>query len=517
MNIIAVGSGGTGHTPGGSAPASSAPFTPQRGSTQPMTSSGSARRPGLILAALALAQLIIALDYSIVFVALPDIGKGVGFSAQQLQWVIGAYNVAFGGFLLLGGRLSDLVGRRRMFLAGLALYALASLAGGMATVPGLLVGARAVQGLGGAFLGPALLSLLTTTFEEGHERNRALGIWGAAGSSGMVLGSLLGGVLTQAFGWSAVFYVNVPVAAFVALLGLRVIPADPPAERRQGFDLPGGFTVTGGAVLLVFGLVQGPASGWGSPSVLISFAAAIALIAAFVLVESRTADPLVPLKVFSFKSLRLGSLITFGFMATFGASAYFITLALQTARGWNALSTGLAFILPCGCILIGSLVGGKLSTAYGVRNTLIVALIIGAVGTALFAAALGSSSTYLKMVPGIVVFSLAQGVTWTSMFSAATAGVEEKLQGLASGLATSGQQVGGAVGLAALVAVANGVAGHHPDAVHYSKGLQGAEYTAAGLILLTVVLALALGKKQAAPEPMEKELAASVLQASETA
>ncbi|GAB2715109.1 MFS transporter [Streptomyces bullii] len=466
-----------------------------------MTSSGSARHKGLVLAALALAQLIIALDYSIVFVALPDIGSGVGFSDQQLQWVIGAYAVAFGGFLLLGGRMSDLLGRRRMFLTGLALYAIASVIGGLATTPGVLVAARAVQGIGGAFLAPATLSLLTTTFEEGSERNRALGVWGATGSSGMVVGSLLGGVLTQAFGWAAVFYVNVPLAVGVGLLGLRAIPADQPVERRQGFDLPGGITITGGALLLVFGLVQGPESGWTAPVILLSFVAAVALIAAFVVIESRSADPLVPLRVFSYNSLRLGSMITFMFMATFGASAYFITLALQTVRGWSALATGLAFILPCACILVGSMIGGKLATAIGVRSTLILGLVVGAIGTAVFAAFLGNGSTYAQMAPGIVIFSLAQGVIWTAMFSAATAGIEERLQGLASGLATSGQQVGAAVGLAVLVAVSNAVTGSDPAPAELSEGLQAATYTSAALILLTVGLALGLRKPRAADVP----------------
>ncbi|CAM5486095.1 MULTISPECIES: MFS transporter [Streptomyces] len=478
-----------------------------------MTSSGSARHKGLILAALALAQLIIALDYSIVFVALPDIGSGVGFSDQQLQWVIGAYAVAFGGFLLLGGRMSDLLGRRRMFLTGLALYALASVLGGLASDPWVLVAARAVQGIGGAFLAPATLSLLTSNFEEGPERNRALGVWGATGSSGMVVGSLLGGVLTQAFGWAAVFFVNVPLALGVALLGLQAIPADQPTERRQGFDLPGGITVTGGALLLVFGLVQGPEIGWAAPVTLVSFVAAAALIVGFVVIESRTADPLVPLRVFSFRSLRLGSMITFAFMATFGASAYFITLALQTVRGWSALATGLAFILPCACILVGTVIGGRMSTAIGVRSTLVIGLLVGAVGTAVFAAFLGNGSTYAQMVPGIVIFSIAQGVIWTAMFSAATTGVEEKLQGLASGLATSGQQVGAAVGLAVLVAVSNAVSGSDPAPAELSDGLQAATFTSAVLILLTVGLALALPKPAAAvketPVPAETPVRAN--------
>ncbi|WP_328916075.1 MULTISPECIES: MFS transporter [unclassified Streptomyces] len=458
-----------------------------------MTSSGSARHPGLTLAALALAQLIIALDYSIVFVALPDIGRDVGFSDQQLQWVIGAYAVSFGGFLLLGGRLSDLLGRRRLFLSGLALYAVASVAGGLAQSPGLLVAARAVQGLGGAILAPATLSLITTMFAEGRERNRALSVWGAAGSSGMVLGSLLGGVLTQAFGWAAIFFVNVPLAVGVGLLALRMVPADQPTERRRGFDLPGAVTVTGGALLLVFGLVQGPDSGWTSAETLLAFAAAVVLIGLFVFAESRNPDPLVPLRVFSYRSLRFGSLVTFMFMATFGSSAYFLTLALQKVRGWDALSTGLAFILPCSCVLIGVIIGGKMSTAIGVRATLVISLVVGSAGTVLFALFLNSDNSFLQMSPGIIVFSLAQGVVFTAMYAAATAGVDAEFQGLASGLATSGQQVGAAVGLAVLVAVVNSAGGS--GKVKFSDGLQAATYTSAGLILLTIVLALALPKQ----------------------
>jgi EmrB/QacA subfamily drug resistance transporter len=463
-----------------------------------MTSTRAVRHPALLLVSLALAQLIIALDYSIVFVALPDIGAGIGFSSHELQWVIGAYAVTFGGFLLLGGRLSDLLGRRRLFLVGLVLYAVASVAGGLAASPEMLVLARAVQGLGGAALGPSTLSLITTMFAEGRDRNRALGVWGATGSSGMVLGSLLGGVLTQTLGWEAVFYVNVPLAVGVGILAFLVVPADTGIERRSGLDIPGGVTVTAGALLLVFGLVNGPKAGWTDTYTVGSFVAAAVFIAAFILIESRTADPLVPLRVFRNRSLRFGTMITFMFMATFGASAYFITLALQEVRGWNALNTGLAYILPCALILVGSLIGGKLSTAIGVRSTLIIGLVAGAIGTALFAAFLGSGSTFLQMTPGIVVFSLAQGVLWTAMFAAATTGVENELQGLASGLATSGQQVGAAVGLAVLVAVTSAVSGADPSPVELSNGLQVAEYTAAVLILLTVAFALALPKVKAA-------------------
>lgn len=459
-----------------------------------MASSPTVRRPALILVSLALAQLIIALDYSIVFVALPDIGSGIGFPGQSLQWVIGAYAVTFGGFLLLGGRLSDLLGRRRLFLTGLGLYALASTAGGLAATPALLVAARAVQGLGGALLGPATLSLITTMFAEGPERNRALGVWGAAGSSGLVAGALLGGVLTQALGWRAVFFVNVPLAAMVALIALLVVPATPSAARRASLDVPGGVTATAGALLLVLGLVTGPQAGWAAPATVLSFTAAAAVIAAFLIVEARTRNPLVPLRIFANRSLRLGSLITFMFMATFGASAYFITLALQRVRGWDALSTGLAYLLPCALVLAGTLIGGKLSTAIGVRATLVGGLVTGAAGTALFAAFLGSGSAFAQMIPGMVVFSLAQGVVWTAMFSAASTGVPDQLQGLASGLATSGQQIGAAVGLAVLVAIAAAASGPHPSLTRFSEGLQTAAYTSAVLILLTTGLALALPK-----------------------
>ena len=459
-----------------------------------MASPLAVRRPALILVSLALAQLIIALDYSIVFVALPGIGAGIGFPGQGLQWVIGAYAVTFGGFLLLGGRLSDLLGRRRLLLTGLGLYALASAAGGLAGAPGVLVAARAVQGLGGAVLGPATLSLITTMFAEGPERNRALGAWGAAGSSGLVAGALLGGVLTQAFGWRSVFFVNVPLAAAVALLALRVVPADARATRRGGLDVPGAATATAGALLLVLGLVNGPQAGWADPVTVASFGAAAALIAAFAAIEARAAAPLVPLRVFRNRALRFGTLITFMFMATFGASAYFITLALQKVRGWDALSTGLAYILPCALVLAGTLIGGRMATAIGVRATLVTGLVTGAAGTALFAAFLGSGSAFGQMTPGVVVFSLAQGVVWTAMFSAATAGVPDRMQGLASGLATSGQQVGAAVGLAVLVAVASAASGPHPSPARYSGGLQVAAYTSAVLILLTAGLALALPK-----------------------
>lgn len=389
-----------------------------------------------------------------------------------------------------------------------------ALAGGLAGSAGLLVAARAVQGLGGAFLAPATLSLVTTTFAEGRERNRALGIWGASGSSGMVLGSLLGGVLTQTFGWSAVFFVNVPLAVGIAALALTAIPADPPPAAARSFDLPGSVTATGGVSLLVFALVEGPALGWAAPVTPIAFAAAAVLIGAFLLIESRTAQPLVPLRVFRHRNLSVGALITFTFMATFGASAYFLTLALQRVHGWGAFATGLAFVVPCACVLIGTIIGGRAVTARGARTTLVAALVVGAAGTALFAFTLTAGGTYPQMLPGLVVFSVAQGVVFTAMFSAATSGVDPQLQGLASGVATSGQQIGGAVGLAVLVAVTAAVSGTDPAPAELAEGLRAAMFTAAALILLGTALALALRNPAPGGEPAaEPSLERSTLSA----
>lgn len=260
-------------------------------------------RSGWTLALLALSQLIVALDFFIVFVALPDIGRDLGFSPQTLQWVASAYAVAYGGFLLFGGRAADLLGRRRMFVAALVIFGLSSLAGGLAGSPGLLVAARVVQGLGGALLFPATVALVNTRFEEGPARNRALGVWSGAGASGLAIGSLAGGLLTGAWGWQADFYVNVPLAALAIAGAYVLLPADGPDRRGRRFDLPGAVLATGGVSLLAYALIQGPESGWASPAILGAFVLALVLLAAFVSVERRSADPLMPLRLFANRSL----------------------------------------------------------------------------------------------------------------------------------------------------------------------------------------------------------------------
>lgn len=281
-----------------------------------------AGRPGWALALLALAQLVFSLDLNIMFVALPRIGAALGFSSQTEQWVVSAYVVLAAGFMLLGGRISDVLGRRRAFVAALVVYALSSLAGGLAPDQAVVIVARAAQGIGGALLLPATLGLLTTLFEEGPQRNRALAVWSGAGASGLSIGALLGGILTQALGWPAVFFVNVPLAGLAALAALRVIPADGPRASRRRFDVAGALTVTAGATLTVFVLVQGPGAGWGSPLIIAAAALAVAFLAAFGFAEARRPDVLLPPRLLRNRSLRSGVATTALYMATFGTLPY---------------------------------------------------------------------------------------------------------------------------------------------------------------------------------------------------
>jgi MFS family permease len=325
-------------------------------------------------------------------------------------------------------------------------------AGGAATSPWVLIAARAVQGVGGAFLFPATLSLVTTTFAEGRERNRALSVWAASGASGMILGSLLGGVLTEAFGWAAVFFVNVPLVCGALPLAFRLIAPDPARHVGRGFDLPGAFTGTVGATGVVFALVQGPASGWGT---LTGLGIGIACLVAFVVIETRARDPLMPLRLFANPNLRAGVAVTFLFMATFGTLLYFLTGYFQNVHHYSALVTGLAFLPPMAAGFVGSMTGGRLATRFGVRATLVTSLAVGAVGTVATAAAMSPHGTYLGVLPGLLVLSVCQGVIFTTMFAAAATGVSAHEQGITSGVVSTGQQVGSAVGLAVLVAVAD--------------------------------------------------------------
>jgi EmrB/QacA subfamily drug resistance transporter len=406
------------------------------------------------LALLAFAMLIVSLDQYIVVVALPEIGRELGYSAQTLQSVISAYAVASAGFLLLGGRAADLVGRRRVFVAGLGLYAGASLLGGLAAEPEQLLVARAVQGLGGALVFPATLSLVNTTFAEGRQRNRAVAVWGGAGAAGLVIGVLLGGVLTQAFGWEAVFFVNVPLAGLAILLAFALIPADGGRERDRSFDLPGALTATAGITLLVFALVQGPRLGWGSPAIVAAAAAGLVALAAFWIAERRSHDPLVPPRLLANRNLATAVAIAFLFWATFGSVLYFLTLYFQEVRRYDALETGVGFLLPTAVVVAGSGLAGRIATRFGLRRTLVVALAIGALGALALGLAMSPDGSYAALIPGLILLSIGDGVVFTAMFIAAGTGVADREQGVASGIASTSTSIGAAVGLAVLVMVA---------------------------------------------------------------
>jgi EmrB/QacA subfamily drug resistance transporter len=456
---------------------------------------------------LAFAMLIVSIDAYIVVVALPDIGHELGFSSQTLQSVISAYAVAFGGFLLLGGRAADLLGRRRVFAAGLALYGTASLAGGLASDPGLLLAARAIQGLGGALVFPATLSLVNTTFREGRERNRALSVWAGAGAAGLVLGVLLGGALTEWLGWESVFFVNVPLAAVALVLAFALIRPDRDQESDRRFDAPGALTVTLGITLVVLALVNGPEEGWGSAWVLAGGVGGLLALTAFAMIESRSSDPLLPPRLLSNRNLATSLGISFMFTATFGSIFYFLTLYFQEVLGYDALQTGIGFLLPTAFVLLGSTLGGRMATRLGVRNTLLAALAIGAVGAGALGLAISPDASYAALIPGLVALSIGDGIVFTTMFIAAGTGVPDREQGVASGAASTAMQAGAAIGLALLVLVANaGTNGLKGEALRVATadGIATAALVVAAGIFATALVAFGLPRpteRQAGPTP----------------
>ncbi|GIF71573.1 MFS transporter [Asanoa siamensis] len=463
-----------------------------------------ARRRTAVLALLAFAMLIVSLDQYIVVVALPEIGRGLGYSTQTLQAVISAYAVASAGFLLLGGRASDLLGRRRVLVAGLTLYAVGSLLGGLAPTPVVLLVARAVQGLGGALVFPSTLALINTTFPEGPERNRAVAVWGGTGAAGLVVGVLLGGVLTQGLGWEAVFFVNVPLAGLALLLAFVLIPADRGREAGRRFDLPGALTAALGITLFVFALVQGPNLGWASPGVVASLAGAVVALAACAVIERRGRDPLVPPHLLRNRNLATAVAMAFMFWATFGSVLYFLTLYFQDVRGYDALGTGVAFLVPTVVVVAGSLFAGRAATRWGLRPTLVVALAVGAVGALALGLAMSPDGSYAALIPGLILMSVGDGISFTVIFIAAGVGVADREQGVASGITSTSTSIGAAVGLALLVLVADaGTAGLTGDSLRVATadGFRTAVFVIAGGIAVTALLALNL---RPAPEPARR-------------
>jgi EmrB/QacA subfamily drug resistance transporter len=406
-----------------------------------------------IVALLAGVQLVVVLDASIVTIALPAIQHDLGFSVESLQWVLNAYTLVLGGFILLGGRLADRLGRRRMFITGMATFTVASLAGGLAQNDLWLLAARGLQGLGAAILLPTTLSIITTTFAEGAPRNRALGVFGAVAGSGGAVGVLAGGLLTQYLGWQWVLFVNVPIGPVVLAFAPRLL-----VESRSGqagtFDVAGAVTVTAGLTALVYAFVAGAQDGWAVPVVLGSFAAAAVLLSGFLAVEARSSAPLVPLSAFGRRTLTGANLTALALQAALFGMFYFLSLYLQQVLHYSALTAGLAYLPLSAGVIVGSAVAARLMTRLGPGPLVLTGLPVMAAGLLLLARVSPDGSFTSDVLIPTLVTALGAGLASVALITAATAGVTGRDAGLASGLISSAQSLGGALGLAVLVTVA---------------------------------------------------------------
>jgi EmrB/QacA subfamily drug resistance transporter len=457
-----------------------------------MTTSSPLRKR-LALALLCTVQFMVVLDVAIVNVALPSIQRDLGFSQENLQWVISAYALLFGGFLLLGGRAADLFGRRRVFRTGLIVFSVASLLSGLAWSEGALIGSRALQGLGSAIISPAALSILTTTFAEGRERNSALGAWGAVGAFGAVAGVLLGGILTDLLSWQWIFFVNLPVGV-AAFAIAPLLLAESRDARGQSIDLPGAALVTGGLVGLVYALTQANHNGWGSARTIGLFAVALALLGAFVAWESRTRDPLLPLSIFRLRTL-VGANLAGVVLGTIIVSMFLmLTLYMQQVLGYSPLRTGLGYLVVSVGAIVWSTVAAKLVTRVGVKPVLIAGMTFLAAGLTYFAQVSVGGSYLADLLPGFLLIAMGMGCSFVPISIAALAGVQPSEAGLASGLINTSQQIGGALGIAALSAIATSttssdLAGGTGRAFALVDGFQAAFVVAAGAALVGVLIA----------------------------
>jgi MFS family permease len=441
------------------------------------------------------------LDVSMVGVALPSIREDLGLSTSQLQWIVSGYVLGYGGLLLLGGRFADLLGRKRVLISALTVFAVASLLGGLVSDGLLLVITRFLKGASAAFTAPASLSMITTTFPEGPARNRALSIYTACGASGFSLGLVFGGLLTEV-GWRWTFLLPVPIALAILLIGPRLLPADAPVRiDRGGFDIAGAVTVTGGMLLLVRTVVEAPEEGWGSPVTLVGLAIAFGLLAAFVAIERRVSQPLVRLGILRSGSLRRANL---GAMAVFGAYVSFqfiATLYMQGLLGWSALQTALAF-LPAGLLVaFGAPRIGPLVDRFGTQRLLVAGAVAFVAAYALFLRIDETSSYVAVMLPSILLIGVGFALSFPSLNIQATAGVADREQGLASGLVSTSFQVGGAVVLAAVSAVVTSQTGSATDAASLLDGFRPAIAVAALVAVLGLAVAVSGVTRPPAGEP----------------
>ena len=472
----------------------------------------------LALVLLCMAQFVVVVDASITNVALPTIGEALTFSQDNLSWVVNAYVLTFGGFLLLGGRLADLLGRRRIFIAGLVVFALASLVGGLAESEGTLIAARAVQGLGAALLSPAALSIVTTTFSDGAERNKALGVWGAVAGAGGAAGVLLGGILTEYAGWEWVLWVNVPIGIGAALLAPRLILESRADHETRHFDAAGAVSVTAGLSILVYALVEAPDAGWGSSQTIGLLAASLALIGLFVAIERRSASPLMPFSIFRNRTLTGANVVGILTGASLFSMFFFISLYMQNVLGFSAIEAGLAYLPLAVSIIIAAGVASVLVTRVGYKPILAIGMAFVSGGLIWFSQISADGSFLADVLGPSLLAAIGLGLAFVPQTIAAVSGVSDREAGLASGLINTSQQVGGALGLAVLASVAfstiDGLAGTGaPSPAQLTEGYADAFTVGAGIGLLGVLATLILirgrdsrahveiGAQQAEPEP----------------
>jgi EmrB/QacA subfamily drug resistance transporter len=444
---------------------------------QPATVAAPDRRRWIVLALIVTAQFMVVLDIAIVNVALPSIKTDLHFSQVSLQWVITAYTIVFGGVLMLGGRLADLLGRRRLFVIGLALFTASSLLDGLAWSEGSLIAFRLLQGLGAALLSPAALSILTTTFAEGRERNVALGIWGAVSGSGAAAGVLLGGALTSALGWSWIFFINVPVGVAVIAATAFLLRESRADLQHRHFDFTGAASITGGLMLLVYAMTRAAQHGWGTAESIALLAASAALIGVFFAIEARSKAPLLPLRMFRLRTLSGSNASGLMLGGAVFAQFFLLTLYMQEVLHYSALKTGVAYIGLTLTIIIFSGVAQALVTRVGVRWVLPVGLALSTVALILYAQLPVHGHYFRDLFPAFIISGLGLALAFVPMSIGALAGVRPADAGVASGLINTSQQVGGAIGVAIATTVATTFTTHYVNAHAGASALGGAALT----------------------------------------
>jgi EmrB/QacA subfamily drug resistance transporter len=469
------------------------------------------------LALLASVQFMVVLDIAIVNVALPSIQIDLGFSQESLQWVISAYALFFGGFLLLGGRIADILGRRRLFVVGLLVFSTASLLSGLAWSDQALIVARAAQGLGAAMITPAALAILMTTFQEGRERNTALGVWGAVGAFGAVAGVLLGGILTDVLSWEWIFFINVPVGlAAVALTPMLL--AESRDTQVRSFDVPGAVLVTSGMVTLVYVITQANQYGWGSVETIGLFSLAAALLAAFTVWESRVKEPLMPFSIFRIRTVAAAN-ISGLILGTVSFSMFLmLTLYMQQVLGYSPLKTGVAYLAVAGTAIIWSTVAAQLVTRVGVKPVIVAGMAFLTAGLVYFTQVSVGGSYVGDLLPGFLLIAVGLGFSFVPISIAALAGVQAEEAGLASGLFNTSQQIGGALGIAALSAIAtstteSGVASGTALPVALTDGFETAFVWGGIIAAVGILVGLVLVRQSDLDVPVEEEVPEPLLEA----